>query len=179
MARSALVVLIPEAEATVHDARLRHDPMAARGVPSHVTILHPFRAVLDTDTSERVGDLCRGTTRFTATFDSVGRFSGGVVYLAPTPWAAFAALTQAFARQFPDCPPYGGAYPDPVPHLTVASGVDGSLADSLEAELLPHLPISTVVQGITLLREDDQGMWTVDRSWPLSKTPSPQRHACE
>ncbi|HYN34704.1 MAG TPA: hypothetical protein VES40_18925 [Ilumatobacteraceae bacterium] len=42
MTRSALVVLVAEAETLISAHRLRHDPVAARGVPAHVTVLHPF-----------------------------------------------------------------------------------------------------------------------------------------
>jgi len=40
---SALVVLVPEAEAWVHSFRDRYDPSAAAGVPAHVMLLYPFR----------------------------------------------------------------------------------------------------------------------------------------
>lgn len=39
---SALVVLVPEAEALVKSFRDRHDPSAAAGVPAHITLLYPF-----------------------------------------------------------------------------------------------------------------------------------------
>jgi hypothetical protein len=79
----------------------------------------------------------------------------------------FRAMTATFVAAFPDCPPYGGAFPDPHPHLTVGSRVDAATAEALERELAPALPISTRVDRLTLLVEDDAGQWTVDRSWPL------------
>jgi hypothetical protein len=39
---SALVVVVPEAEAAVNAHRRRLDPAAAWGVPAHVTVLYPF-----------------------------------------------------------------------------------------------------------------------------------------
>jgi 2'-5' RNA ligase len=40
---SALVLLVPEAEALVKPFRDPHDPSAARGMPAHITLLFPFR----------------------------------------------------------------------------------------------------------------------------------------
>src|SRR4051812_2432915 len=46
---SALVVLVPEAEAVVKPFRDRYDPSAAAGMPAHITALFPFRAPDDID----------------------------------------------------------------------------------------------------------------------------------
>ena len=160
-------MLVPEAEPLVAAHRLVHDPMAARGVPAHVTVLHPFRAVVDASTADEVETITAAIDAFDATFGVVARFPGEVVYLCPEPLDRFKEMTRAFVDAFPDCPPYGGAFPDPHPHLTVGSGVDGATADSLGSVLAPGLPISTRVDRLTLLVEDEQGQWTVDRSWPL------------
>jgi hypothetical protein len=39
---SALVVLVPEAEAATKPFRDQYDPAAAAGVPAHITLLYPF-----------------------------------------------------------------------------------------------------------------------------------------
>jgi 2'-5' RNA ligase superfamily protein len=57
--------------------------------------------------------------------------------------------------------------PDPIPHLTVGQFVDSLTADDIEAAVAPGLPISCVVDRLTLLVEDDQGNWRVARFWPL------------
>ena len=173
MTRSALVVLVPEAEPLVAGLRLVHDPMASRGVPAHVTVLHPFRAVVDEVTAAEVEQIAVGIDRFDASFGSVGRFPGEVVFLAPEPLERFRMMTASFVAAFPDCPPYGGAFPDPHPHLTVGSRVDVPSAESLERMLTPGLPIATRVDRLTLLVEDDAGQWTVARSWPLRSTSHP------
>lgn len=166
---SAVVVLVPEAEPVVAAQRLRHDPAAALGVPAHVTILYPFCSVIDDVTTARVTEICRSFGSFPASFATVGRFPGEVVWLRPEPSDAFSALIAAFVEAFPDYPPYGGAVPDPIPHLTVADGVDDSIADSLERTLLAHLPVSTVVENVALLVEND-GRWSVARSYPLHRS---------
>jgi len=164
-----VVVLVAAAEPAVSELRLTHDPMAARGVPAHVTIVHPFRSRVDESMADQVAVIAASTLPFEAVFSAIGRFPGGVVFLAPDDPAPFVNLTRAFVDTFPDCPPYGGAFAEPVPHLTVGSSVQPADADRLEAALFPRLPISTRVGQLTLLVEDDDGQWTVDRSWPFGK----------
>ena len=168
MTRSALVVVVAEAEPLISAHRLLHDPMAARGVPAHVTVLHPFRSVVDEATARDVAVIASRIESFDATLSSVDRFPGAVLFLSPEPLERFKQMTRTFVDAFPDCPPYGGAFPDPHPHLTVGSRIDAVTADSLERLIAPGLPLSTRVEQLTLLVEDDEGQWTVARSWPLA-----------
>jgi 2'-5' RNA ligase len=167
MTRSALVVVVPGVEPVVDALRRRHDPMSGRGVPAHVTVLHPFRSVVDEETVAAVERLAGSLDAFTATFARVGQFPGSVVFLEPEPIHRFKDLTAAMVEAFPDCPPYGGAFTDPHPHLTVGNRVDEPTAQHIESVLSTSLPIAFLVDRLTLLVEDDDGHWTVDRSWPL------------
>jgi ribosomal protein S18 acetylase RimI-like enzyme len=147
--------------------------MAARGVPAHVTVLHPFRAIVDAATALDVGEIAAGIESFDANFASTGRFPGAVLFLAPEPLERFAQMTRTLVDAFPDCPPYGGAFPDPHPHLTVGIGLDDATASSLERVIAPGLPFATRVDRLTMLVEDDDGQWTVGQSWPLAGSASP------
>ena len=167
MTRSALVVLVPVADSIVGALRRSHDPMAGRGVPAHVTVLHPFRSVVDEGTAAAVEQLARTVDAFPATFVRVGQFPGSVVFLEPEPIQRFYNLTAVTVAVFPDCPPYGGAFADPHPHMTVGNRVDETTAQHIESALSTSLPIAFRVDRLTLLLEDDDGQWTVDRSWPL------------
>jgi hypothetical protein len=80
-------------------------------------------------------------------------------------------MTAAFAS-FPDCPRHRGAGSDPVPHLTVADGVDASAAAALDTAIAPELPIISRVDRLTLLTEDPSGQWMVVRHWPLGRSGS-------
>lgn len=171
MARSALVVLVPEAEEAVGQHRAINDPMAGRGVPAHVTILHPFRADVDQVTANEVASIAGTIEPFNASFGAVGRFAVEVVFLVPEPVATFMAMTRSFMAAFPDCPPYGGAHPDPEPHLTVGSNLDPAVADSLAQTLPAGLPLNSRVDRLTLLVEDSVGNWTIDSDWPLGNGP--------
>lgn len=168
MGRSALVVLVPAAAGFIEELRLVHDPMAARGVPAHVTVLHPFRAALDDAAHDTIAAVAADASRWTVRFDAVRRFDDGVVYLAPEPAAPFAALTRRLAAAFPDCPPYGGAFAEPVPHLTLGSHLVAGEADRLAATLDGFAPFTSSADRLTRLVEDDAGMWSIERSWPFA-----------
>src|SRR4051812_27303330 len=129
--------------------------MAARGVPAHVTVLHPFRTVVDEATADAVEAIAGAIDSFDATFASFGRFADDVVFLLPEPLQRFKQMTEMFVEAFPDCPPYGGAFPDPYPHLTVGSGVDGATADGLERAITAGLPDWPPVQGTPLFGGGD------------------------
>ncbi len=145
MTRSALVVLVAEAEPLVDEA-----------------------------TAREVAAIAYGIDPFDETFATVGRFDDGTTYLEPQPLEPFRQMTSAFVAAFPDCPPYGGAFPEPHPHLTVGARLDDAAAGALAAEMMAGLSISMRVDGLTLLVEDDLGHWTVDgacRSGELCETP--------
>ncbi len=167
---TAIVVVVPAAEPVVGADRMRHDPMAARGVPAHVTILYPFRPELDDAAARRVDAICRSFAAFQATFATVGRFPEGVLWLRPEPGDVFRALIDAFVAAFPDCPPYGGEFAEVIPHLTVGTGLEAEDAASLEPTLAARLPVTATVDRLTLLVEDDRGRWHIDRSWPLGSS---------
>ena len=167
MGQTALVIVVPQAEPVVGEHRLQHDPAAALGVPAHVTILYPFRAEVDAQTSLAVAGLANSTPGFTARFATVGRFPGEVVFLAPEPRDLFKRMIDEAIATFPECPPYGGTIADPEPHLTIGDGVDAPTADELERLVRPGLPITMQVDQLTLLTERDDGAWTIGRSWPL------------
>ena len=167
MGETALVVLVSEAEPLVADHRLRHDPPAAAGVPAHVTVLYPFRPVVDDGVAAVVAEIAAGVPAFDVTFATLGRFPGEVVHLVPDPDEPFRRLTAATAAAFPDCPPYGGTIPDPIPHLTVADGVDMTTAAALEDAVRPGLPVASRVERLTLIVQDETGRWVVGRHWPL------------
>jgi hypothetical protein len=161
------VVLVPEADVAIGEHRLCHDANAARGVPAHVTVLFPFRSPVDPPTAAQVARLCRGMAPFEARFESVGRFSGEIVWLAPEPAETFGALLAVTADRFPDCPPYEGTIPHPIPHLTVGEFMSVADADDLSVALAPALPITTFVSELALLLEDGAGRWSIGHRWAL------------
>ncbi|MEU4166985.1 2'-5' RNA ligase family protein [Streptomyces sp. NPDC026665] len=155
VARSGLVVTVPEAEAAVRAWRDRLDPSVGSGMPAHVTVLFPFlpEARLDGDTLAAISDVIGRHKSFEARFERCGRFPG-VLYLAPEPATPFRALTEAVVDRWPETPPFGGQFADIVPHLTIAQGQDDAVLDEAEAGLLDRLPVVTRVASVDLMVHD-------------------------
>jgi 2'-5' RNA ligase superfamily len=167
---SALLVAVGEAEPLVGRHRLRFDPVAERGVPAHVTALFPFvpRDDLAESVLRRVAAAVGGHAAFDYRFSSTAWFDRDVLYLAPDDPAPFATLTRALEREFPDYPPYGGLYDDLAPHLTVAHQADEADLRAVEADLRSGLPIAGRAEHLTLMTEDDDGLWSVRHRFPFA-----------
>jgi 2'-5' RNA ligase len=118
---SALVALVPEAERLIGACRLAHDPSAALGVPAHVTVLYPFKTpeAISSNDLAALQALFAAQPAFDMTLAELRQFPG-VLYLAPEPAEPFAVLTSVVVARYPDWPPYGGAFAEVIPHLTLA-----------------------------------------------------------
>jgi 2'-5' RNA ligase len=171
---SALVVLVPDAEAVAKPFRDRYDPSAAAGMPAHITLLFPFKAPDDVD------DMTRGSLRDCfARFEpirfslaAIKRLSSGVLYLAPQPDQPFRQLTRAIWNLFPQTPPYGGKWPDIIPHLSIAWLADDVLltevADDFASAAEGKLPIRATASEIALM-DNRSGRWNVEASFRLGR----------
>jgi 2'-5' RNA ligase len=145
--------------------RRRWDHAARAGVPAHVTVLYPFlpAAALTPSIRRQLAAIAAAHQPFDVEFAAVGRFPG-VVYADPSPAAPFLALTDAMAERFPDHPPYGGAFAEVVPHLTVVEGADAPL-DSIAHELAAELPFRHRVAALEVIVEGGDGRWR--RRWRI------------
>ncbi|WP_395683499.1 2'-5' RNA ligase family protein [Dokdonella sp.] len=171
MPRSALVILVPEAEPMVAALRERFDPSAKVGVPAHVTVLFPF--VPPEQWSDAVmaavADAIRGVDVFDFRLSKVGRFPA-TAYLVPEPAAPFVALTQRVVERFPSHAPYGGAHAEIIPHLTVADRDAANAvvaAAALDARLQTDGAIASTCRRVTLL-EHSSGVWREVRAFDLA-----------
>lgn len=159
--RSALIIEVPNAEPAVASARLRLDKMASLGVPAHVTALFPFVSAAEVDQAclSRAVSVVAKVEPFGYRFSRTDWFEKGVVFLAPDDPAPFSRLTRLLWDEFPECPPYGGQFPDPAPHLTIGQGVDLEALRQGEAEVLSHGPVVGQADRLTLLVERADGRW--------------------
>jgi 2'-5' RNA ligase len=172
-AQSALVVAVPEAEPVVGDLRLRLDPVAALGVPAHVTVLFPFVPAreLDGDVLHRVAAVVADRAPVGFRFSRTGWFDDRVLWLAPDDDEPFRELTRCIHAEFPAFPPFEGAFDDVVPHLTV--GVDRPVGELQQAEVdvRRRLPVEGKATEVVLLAEDSPGgRWRQRATFPLRWT---------
>ena len=102
---------------------------------------------------------------FDVRFERVDRFPG-VVYVPPQPGDPFIRLTDAFVARFPAFPPYGGAFAEVIPHLTIAESADAPF-DEIAAAAVRALPFRHRVSTLEVLVEGGQGRWHTRWRLPL------------
>jgi 2'-5' RNA ligase len=167
VARTALILAVPEAEPLVGELRAKHDWSAQHGVPAHITLLFPFvpTEAVDDALLADLRALFASQACFEFRLTRVERFPE-VLWLAPEPSDRFSALIDLIVSQYPDYPPYEGVHDVVIPHLTVAE-VGPGLQDEVAAELTPSLPIDALAREVMLIVEDDAGRWHADARFPL------------
>lgn len=168
-ALAAVVVLVPEAEPVVGRWRQRLDPSARTGMPAHCTLVYPFapHGGIGEGVIERLRSLFSGVERFGVSFADTGRFDAAL-YLAPDPDLPLRRLTAAIVRLWPESPPYGGAFDQVVPHLTVASEVDPAALGEVERDVRTQLPIHAELREAALYTVVD-GRWRLATRFPFEK----------
>lgn len=164
---TAIVVLCHEVDDRIRRWHMRTQPV---GLPAHITLMYPFKPLDDVtdDDLQLLGDVFSFEATKPIVFASTGRFPG-VLYLEPEDDARFRRLTDELTRLFPDYPPYGGAFDDVIPHLTVNHGLPEDDLDAIEAELASHLPLATTAQDAWLMTFDGDE-WSCDARFPFRRT---------
>ena len=145
--QTGLVLHVPEVRSIVGPIRRKHDPAASVGMPPHVTLIYPFMdsRAFDAAARRRLNSVCATTSPISMRFKGCGMFDR-VLWLAPEPEEPIIGLVRSMAAAFPDYPPFGGAFAEIIPHLTVAHGdpsvfpklqrrLERALASALEAEV--------------------------------------------
>jgi 2'-5' RNA ligase len=150
----------------LYDLRARHLRNLGRKMPSHVTVLFPFRNPVDAGAVAEIERICAAAAPFDATFGEVRRFGSSVVWLHPEPAQRFDELTAMVTTAFPDRAPYAGKHRANTPHLSVGSRLTREVADALAAEVAPLLPLADRIDALSLMFETGDG-WRHDQSWPL------------
>jgi 2'-5' RNA ligase len=170
---TGLVLRVPEVDPVVDRWRGRYDPVAALGVPAHVTVLYPWisTALLTGDDVAAITAIAAASEPFELTFARVGRFPG-TLWLDPQPGGPILALIAAVSARWPDYRPYGGTYGDqPVPHLTVADKTDPAALGHVVDDLERSLPVRSRIAELSLVVRRADG-WVLERAFPFSAQPS-------
>lgn len=169
VAETALLVPVADAEPLVRKHRVALDPVAPLGVPAHITVLYPFIPPDEVDQAvcDAITDVLIGFSTFEFALTTVQTFPDGVLYLAPEPAVPFAAITHALMTRWPEYQPYGGAYKEIVPHLTVTASASASVP-AVEAELNGGLPLHTRADAVWLMEGQPEDRWVIRAVFPLS-----------
>jgi len=170
MPESALIIAVPEAEPLVKSFRDRFDSSAA-GVPAHITILYPFVPPSEIAVAllAELRDLFARFSPFEFALTELQRFPE-YLHLSPSPPEPFKALTYAVVEHYPDYPPYGGEFPEVIPHLTVAGEIEAKQLDDIEREFVnqhgAQLPMKARASEVLLI-ENTSGQWEVREMFQL------------
>ena len=141
------------------------------GARAHITLLAPFVApdALDDGVLGELRRFFADVTPFDVRLTEVCAFPDGVVYLAPEPAATLRRLTFELHRLFPEFPPYGGAFDEVVPHLTVPLREDED-ADEVRRALAPTLPLAERLSGAELVLGTTEVIHETLASFPFAST---------
>ncbi len=168
--RTALLVIVAEAEPAVAPLRLQLDPVARLGVPAHVTVLFPFMPASEIrdEVMARLTALFRTVPAFTHNFVRSAWFGDEVLWLASDAADMLRYLTQLVWSAFPAYPPFEGQFNEVVPHLTIANRGPFDEMQAAERAVQQYLPIVTMTQAVTLMVEQPSGRWEAAASFALN-----------
>ena len=159
LSRYALIVPFDDLADAVDEWRERTCvAKPSHGVPPHVTLLLPCPSDV-----EGIGHVLEPFPAFDVVFRDVGSFPGAL-WLAPEPDAVFRTITGALVEAFPGHLPYGGRYPDVIPHLTVAQGE----LDAAEAALRALVPLVSRSERALLIEQIEPPLWNVAATFELA-----------
>ena len=171
--RTAISLVLDEAAPELAAARAELDPAGAARVPLHITVLYPFvpRDQLTPELFEALRAFFGARRPLSFVLDRLELFPGEVVYAAPNPSDELSALIRDVATRFPDTPPYGGGFDEPIPHATLArlDGDDGeAVVEATRTRVEPLLPIPCTLGAISLLEELTPDRWRELERLPLA-----------
>src|SRR5579875_3303282 len=140
--QSAVLVPVPEADSVVGRWRYEYDPVAAAGVPAHVTLVVPWLPpdeIGDEDLAELEEELA-DVHAFDFSLARIDWFGRRVLWVAPEPAEPFLKLTDRLADRF-HTPPWDDEFDEVIPHLTVAHASDGVELVPVAADVATRLPL--------------------------------------
>jgi hypothetical protein len=160
--RTAITLLLDDAAPEVAAARAELDPVGARRIGLHITLLHPFvpRAEVTDELVAELRSFFVARTLPAFALARVDEFPDVAAYVAPEPDAELVELTRAVWGQYPGYPPYGGAFPESVPHATIVDYARAGVGlEDVRARVEPELPVRCTPEAASLVEEYEHDRW--------------------
>lgn len=170
---TAVVFPVPEADALLRAVAERFPGAVRVGFPAHITVLHPFLSLSDVD-DEVVAELTAMVARRAplrvefAVVTEPRHLDDGFVALRLAPDEALRGLTAELGARW-DLRPYGGAYGEADPHVTVALDVAPDRARAIAEHATGALPPPADLTEAWLVAFDDT--WSLRARLPLLAQP--------
>jgi 2'-5' RNA ligase len=165
--QSAILVPVPAADSVVGRWRHEYDPVAAMGVPAHITLLVPWlppEEIAASDLAELDEELS-DVKAFEFDLTHVDWFGRRVLWVAPEPSVPFLKLTNRIADRF-GTPPWEDEFDEVIPHLTVAHASDGVELVPIAADVTGRLPLHCRAEEIWVM-VGGEGRWEKRHRLPL------------
>jgi len=162
---SGLILAVPSLTSVIGPWRPTVPSADGGGAPPYVTLLYPWLpAPTSPQQRAELGQVLTRTEATTRAFSHLDRFPSGVLFLTLTDEAdsAVRAVTRQLVAAFPTCLPYGGEFPDPHPHLTVALGTHAELdviQSAAEGAVVPFLNKPVTVANVTMTERGTDTFW--------------------
>lgn len=172
MSQSVIVIPAPSADPVIGKWRKKYDHVALHGIPSHITLLFPFKdsGTINEEIIQKLERVLLTSKQFEYTLEKVSTFPG-VIYLEPSPRERFIKITKDIVHVFPENLPYEGKYKGINPHATIAQIRDIEKTDSLkkqiEEDISKSFPIHCVAKEARLMIKDEKGEWHVHSKFPF------------
>ncbi len=158
---SALVVVVPEAEAVLHAV----GGSVPGDMPAHLTITYPFVPPrrLRPGHLELLRTIAARTSPINVTLPQLDHHEL-ITFLTVTPDGPLRKLIADALDAWPDHPPYGDGDLDVPPHLTLGYDV---LPAEIAGTVEPFLPVEAEIDRLTLMVRGLLGRWRIAGEFPL------------
>lgn len=172
MSQSVILIPVPSADPIVGEWRKKYDDVALHGIPSHITLLFPFKesSEIDEEIIQKLDNIFSSVKQFSFTLERIHTFPN-VIFLEPNPRGRFIKLTEAIVHVFPDNLPYEGKFPSINPHLTIGGFSEEqkipSLKEKIACDISSALPIKTKAREAWLMVKDENGEWHIPSKFPF------------
>jgi 2'-5' RNA ligase len=172
MLHSVILIPVPTADSVIGEWRRKYDKVALHGIPSHITLLFPFKDPhqITQGFMMKLKKVFTKVKQFSFILNMIDTFPG-VIFLNPKPKEKFIELTKDIVKVFPENPPYEGKYPSINPHATIAqlnnSGNTEELKNQISLGISTKLPIRCVAREAWLMIEDENGEWHIHSRFPF------------
>ena len=166
---SSLLIPVPQADSVIGRFRYAHDPLAAAGVPAHITLIVPWvdptsiTAATLADLDEALADV----EPFEFDLTHVDWFGRRILWAAPEPSQPFVELISRLSQRY-GTPPWAGQFDEVVPHLTIAHAGPGGRVVSAAADVAVRLPLRCRADEVWVMVGGGDS-WTVVHTIQLSR----------
>jgi 2'-5' RNA ligase len=154
MGHTVLAVPVPALDDVVRERTAYYDSSFVSADPqfahAHITLLGPWAEQPSIQELDCVARIAEAAKPFQVSLARIDEFPNGVIYLRPEPDSQLRELTSRLVAAFPQFPPYGGQYPDVVPHLTLDRRSATVTSATVSASVSHLLPLTISVNRIDL-----------------------------